>query len=1525
MSRLVRALALVAVVAAFTPLGSAQYPSQMVLFDDSPIGDPATCQEMFRMPEFSGSTAKYIVANTTGQYNNNAAFRAAGLQYAGPAALEVLFKWDDVNDANSWVRLSTYNTTSTTPAYPNPALHTAGKVRFAISNRSEFFAGKVGICLLIRETGTEVMQMANGGTTGSIELAGVSQTPNGIMPDRTTYTVHTTAVGDDEQLYPVGTYLDPNDPNTSYAIGVGPGPNGVMDTTPAGGDEYRRGFFKDGTGIVPVPVAFVDPLVGTYTVEFNLATGAVTLVDVIGGTTENLTSGTAPFTGNGLLDGTPQRGVLEAICITKAPGDTATSIDLAIDNLQFEAPVPDPVPAPAIKEPVIKNDTTVTVTGIFATADQVELYVDGGLYQTLAAVLPETPFGVPAVVAGQKFKARQHDPVTSQWSAFSPEVTALPARAPYTISMVIDENANNCEYGTGGGWEYLPCTGLNGTAPIGMNLFPNSAIWQTIDIPYSSPVRAWLGGNSVLNASPNGNYSIDSMWLSQTAGNAVGGPHELLIDTIEVLDPNGVVLKTVENMENGVNYYSTARGQSVDTFTASGLVSTGSYDGGSAHRLQWTFGGLGTERVLAMYHSVGGSCGVTPTFPDNTTGATLRYHLVVREIATSTVALASVAGPIIKGDQTSVRVTNIDATATAVELFVNGVSTGAPVNPAGATTLDFAGLTFVAGDSIAVKQTVGGVASEYSYPRAVSAAPLPPTVVSPILPTVTQITVNGLITAPFTQVNLVTVYVNGVSRGTAVPAAGATSVVVTITPAVAPFDVVTATQTVNTVMSAPSAPVTVSVPAPTVTWVPAVGDTTIRVQDLNASANYLVVNVDGVDQAQVPLTAGFTQPVTVPVAGLTTAGQQVKVKQSVNGAESGYSAIEVVTVNTLTTIFADTMEAYADQADFDNPIDYTVCTAKVYSVHNDGWWAASNDPDLTLATDNNTTPGGSKSAYAAAGMSPVASACDTESRTAAIPGNANGYQANFDFSYPDPDWANAVATDTEPLIWNVNIYDATGPGVNNVFQWSELRSYTPSLAGIVAVGMVGTYFYTSADSNYYQLRAYVSPGYLNLNHSGAPQRSIGWHNFTAVLKGTTTDFYVDGKLARKGVNRTSTVQYNNMYMGSGYAASAPAWYDDFYLQKGKVRFGAVPPGAPTIGSPVVAGDTTLLVRGVSSAANGLDVYVGGTTLVGHLALTPPNALTEYTVSLTTPLVYQQLVTVKQTNDIGSSPASLAVEVGKKEGPLTIAIGIRETADTGAIGTPGSGSVGSIKWVGVAAKDAGGAPIGKPISPANAWQTFTFDPAVDPNFPFSGTGPLASANGRGVLEHLAVAVDSAAADRSSGPYRLYVDNVVNVGAGTGGADVVLSNFDSFALGSASLFQAPGYSGSTSGNLVLPLNISRTSNVYGNTGQAQELEWFFRNTNAGMWARITTASATNVPQPIIDLTKPIRMDVLLLSECANKGDLDGSGAINFADFQQFKNCLAGPGVVTAPGCNCADFNDDGRVDLFDFAEFQVVYQP
>jgi len=305
-------------------------------------------------------------------------------------------------------------------------------------------------------------------------------------------------------------------------------------------------------------------------------------------------------------------------------------------------------------------------------------------------------------------------------------------------------------------------------------------------------------------------------------------------------------------------------------------------------------------------------------------------------------------------------------------------------------------------------------------------------------------------------------------------------------------------------------------------------------------------------------------------------------------------------------------------------------------------------------------------------------------------------------------------------------------------------------------------------------------------------------------------------------------------------------------------------------------------------------------------------------------VHLQSITAQQANTAGTSASSTALEVGIKNGAITVCVGLRETGDTGPIGSPGTTTATAIKWVGAAAKDTGGAPIGKPLSPSNAWQTVVFNPLTDPNTPFSGTGDLTGT--RGTLDHLAVAVDSTSPNRSSGPYRVYVDNVVNVGAGTGGADVVITDFEAFASGATVLFWYPSYSGSTSGNMVSPPNSSKASAVYANGGaQSEEIKWFFKDTAPGRWARIVTVGVPNVPNPIVDLTKPIQMDILLVAECGYKGDLDGNGVVNFADFQQFKDCLAGPGVLTAPGCNCSDFNDDGRVDLFDFAEFQVVFQP
>ncbi len=152
-----------------------QYPSELVGFNGPPIDDPAASREMFQSPQFSGTTDDYIIPNTAGEYDNNAAYRASGLQTEGEAAMEVFFRWINPSDPQAWVRLTTFNG----PDRPNPSLHTQGKVRFRITNRSEFDEGEVGICLGIRETGVRVPQLANGGTGGDIEWVGVT----GVGPD----------------------------------------------------------------------------------------------------------------------------------------------------------------------------------------------------------------------------------------------------------------------------------------------------------------------------------------------------------------------------------------------------------------------------------------------------------------------------------------------------------------------------------------------------------------------------------------------------------------------------------------------------------------------------------------------------------------------------------------------------------------------------------------------------------------------------------------------------------------------------------------------------------------------------------------------------------------------------------------------------------------------------------------------------------------------------------------------------------------------------------------------------------------------------------------------------------------------------------------------------------------------------------------------------------------------------------------------------------------------------------------------
>lgn len=1378
-------LALTALVGAVSAW--AQFPSAVVGFNGPPIDDPATSQEMFRTPEFSSSTSAYIVANSSGQFNNNSAFRSSGFSTEGAAALRVQFKWVNPADANAWLRLTTFEATGT----PNPALHLGGKVRFKVINVSEFFAGRVGIALGIRETGVDVPQLSNGGVNGTVEFVGVS---------------------------------------------------GNVEVTP--------GNFR------PVPVAYINPSPVPVQVEFDLATGVVSLDGVPQG------GGFAAFTGDGVLSAPNNRGLLEHIAIINDPADTATQIDLSIDELQFEAPVADPVLPPTVQAPIIAGDTQVNVVGLQIGVNRVELFrnnVSLG-FQNVATTDPVT-FTVAPAVTGQVYTATQRVGATT--SGQSAGVTVVAEPPPYSFSFVIDEDANDCGFTAPGGWEVVGATAGAVPRPTGVDIFTNSAVWQTLDIPLNdeSVVIPWLGGNGALDQAAGGQWSIDSFWLTSNPF-PNQGPHELFIDAIEILDASNNVLQVAQSFETSTNYLGQVRGQStVQTGYTSAPDSRASFDGSQAQRIAWSYPTASPEG-FGLYYNIGLSCGTSPTFTDD--GAKIRFHLLARSQSSNTTALPAVVAPLV-GSQTGVRVTN-DAAATSLQLYVNGVAVGAPVVPSGTTT-DFPSASLAIGDSVSAKQVIAGIESDFAYPRGVARKPNPPSITSPTPPGLPAATVNNLYTAQFATASLVSVTVTRanvvVGSGTAVPAGASVSVPLSVT--LQNGDVIRATQTVNGIESDASVAVTVGFPAPIIYAAPAEGATSIRVQGLFPTIDTVVIRKNGSQDFTLSVTPGVTFA-NVPVSGLV-AGDTVVAIQRAAGVDSTASATETVTVNSNTTIVCDSFEA--GQATYD-----ATWTLDVASGGRPSW-----------STAQNATSGGVASTFNPAGNNRAAVAI-----------------------------ADLVPTATNPMVWNVNIYDTFGPGATGGNIFAQINDQTTGF-NFVHVGISN--LATPADTNYYQFRCVGNggPNWINLNTLDAPRRTIGWHTFTVVHKGTSgIDVYVDGKLSAKNITQTSAVQgYDRARIGPGVANNITGYYDDYCIETGKVRFGTRPPASPIVVSPIEEGDNTVSVSNVESNVTLVQVLDNTNAVIGSFSGAIPNTGI-VSIPLSRTLVARERIKAKVTNANGPQVGE-TLEVGVGNGDILLAIGVRETGDTGALGSPGA-TTGAIEWVG-AASTLSGAPQGKPISPSGSWQTVTFDPAVDPILSFSG-GNGAITGTRGVLEHLAISANSTSAGRSAGAYTLYIDNVVNVGAGTGGSDFVIANFDGFGDGTVALFNAPAFSGSTSANLAAAPNSSGTSAAEGNPGKSQLVQWFWKDTDALRWIRLSTSSTAQLRSPIIDITKPIRMQVLLrpAGAPAIPGDVDGDGHVTLTDLAQllasFGLSTGQPGFVAA-----ADFNNDGSVNLTDLA--------
>jgi len=191
--------------------------------------------------------------------------------------------------------------------------------------------------------------------------------------------------------------------------------------------------------------------------------------------------------------------------------------------------------------------------------------------------------------------------------------------------------------------------------------------------------------------------------------------------------------------------------------------------------------------------------------------------------------------------------------------------------------------------------------------------------------------------------------------------------------------------------------------------------------------------------------------------------------------------------------------------------------------------------------------------------------------------------------------------------------------------------------------------------------------------------------------------------------------------------------------------------------------------------------------------------------------------------------------------LEISIAIRETQPVGVPATPiggNGGTAGGIEWINL---------DGQTFVADGTWQQFTFTPTLGPVTPFAG----ATANGlldgtAGVFEHIRFRSTG-----DPGPWVVYVDDVVNA---TSGGATLITGFEGFAAGTEAMFQEPGFSGSTSGNIVLFSDLAGVSDEQARSGsQSYRIDFEFVDDDPTRWLRLTTFNTPNIPNPAVILSE------------------------------------------------------------------------
>ncbi len=303
--------------------------------------------------------------------------------------------------------------------------------------------------------------------------------------------------------------------------------------------------------------------------------------------------------------------------------------------------------------------------------------------------------------------------------------------------------------------------------------------------------------------------------------------------------------------------------------------------------------------------------------------------------------------------------------------------------------------------------------------------------------------------------------------------------------------------------------------------------------------------------------------------------------------------------------------------------------------------------------------------------------------------------------------------------------------------------------------------------------------------------------------------------------------------------------------------------APTVTGPIAAGLTNVTVTGISTNATKATAYQdsgSGMVSIGSLSITSSPAPGTVLIPVSG-LVTGARVGATQTvaGQESCVPTSGALVGQGANTSLRVALSIRcNTALVGPVGVAAPSPGANIFFLGASAILSGACPDdAMVVYPSNTWQTITLQRGPDPLTPTNPfvpwNGTLTSLDGNfGALEGIAFACEG-----NPGNYDIYIDDLAN---GTNG---VFESYETNVVGSTWGFSQPGYSGTTSANLLGSPNSSViTTNTAFTGSKCTRVQWQFVDGATNKWLRLVHSGNTGVANPMVDLNEPISFKLLLL---------------------------------------------------------------